>query len=49
MEDVKYVFHLSHNIWRFANMTDMDMFVAKSDATIIESLKKIDTNKKDFL
>lgn len=49
MEDVNYLFHLSHTIWRFANMTNMDMFVAKSDATIIESLKKIDSNKKGFL
>ena len=30
-------------------MTDMSMFVAGSDATIIDSLKKIDTNKKGFL
>lgn len=30
-------------------MTDMSMFVAGTDATIIDSLKKIDTNKKGFL
>ena len=30
-------------------MTDMSMFVAGIDATIIDSLKKIDTNKKGFL
>lgn len=30
-------------------MTDIGMFVARLDATILESIKKIDTNKKGFL
>lgn len=30
-------------------MTDKQIFVARVDSTIIESLKKIDTNKKGFL
>lgn len=30
-------------------MTDLSMFVTGIDPTIIDSLKKIDTNKKGFL
>jgi len=37
------------NYRRFANITDVNMFIAEMDATIIDSLKKIGTNKKGRL